>query len=298
MNGVLTSIQRTPYQSIAAFLVLFLTLFLSLAILYSLSFLHGLLSYVETRPQVTVYFKPQTQENDIFSLKEELVASGKVASAKYISKSEAYEIYKESNKDNPLLLEMVSSDILPPSLEIFATKPSYLPEIAEFVKKNSNVDEVNFQKIIIDRLLTLTGIIRKISLVFFTYLMIMTIIILMTITHFKVAMKKDEIELLRLLGASSFYIKKPFLGESLFFGITSALLSFAIFIGILFYFNPFVSSYLRGINSLSLSIADMYRFTIWPMNPLFLTGIFGVTVFFGIIISSLATLFATQKYIK
>lgn len=137
MSSMLTSIRRTPYQSLAAFLVLFLTLFLSVTILFSLSFLYGLLGYVETRPQVTVYFKSDTQEGDVFKLRDELISAGKVESAKYISKDEAYTIYKESNKDNPLLLEMVSSDILPPSLEIYAKKPIFLPEIAEYVKKKS-----------------------------------------------------------------------------------------------------------------------------------------------------------------
>lgn len=96
-------------------------------------------------------------------------------------------------------------------------------------KKNPAVDEVNFQKVIIDRLLSLTNIIRQISFAFFGYLMLMTIIILITITHFKVALKRDEIEILRLLGASNFYIKKPFLGEALFFGATSAIGAFALF---------------------------------------------------------------------
>lgn len=298
MTAILKAVRRTPYQSSAAFLVLFLTLFLSILILFSLSFLNGLLAYVETRPQVTVYFKPDTEESNIFNLRDDLSASGKVSSVKYISKQDAYNIYKESNKDNPLLLEMVSSDILPPSLEVYATKPTFLPEIAEFVKKNPGVDDVNFQKVIIDKLLTLTSIIRKTALIFFVYLVIMTIIILITITHFKVALKKDEIELLRLLGASGFYIKKPFLQEALFFGVVSAAVSFLLFVGILLYLNPFISSYIRGINTLEVATIGSQQLTVWPLSAPFLAVLFSITTFFGIIISSIATLLATQKYIK
>lgn len=298
MNDMFTSIRRAPYQSIATFLVLFLTLFLSVAILFSVSFLYGLLGYVETRPQVTVYFKTDTTENDIFTLRDEMIASGKVMSAKYISKQEAFNIYKESNKDNPLLLEMVTSDILPPSLEIFASKPAFLPEIAEFVKKNPGVDEVNFQRVIIDRLLALTDIIRKTSFGFVSFLILISIFILITITHFKVALKKDEIELLRLLGASNFWIKKPFLLEGMFFGFMSAAISFVLFLGIVFYFNPFINSYIRGINNLTLNFFDLYTLPVWPLNPTFLAILFGTIALFGIIISSVASLLATQKYIK
>lgn len=298
MNNILTSARRTPYQSMASFLVLFLTLFLSLAILFSLSFIHGLLGYVETRPQVTVYFKTDTSEDEIMKLKDTLTSSGKVLSSKYISKQEAFNIYKESNKDNPLLLEMVSSDILPPSLEIYAKKPTFLPEIAEFVKKNPGIDEVNFQKIIIDRLLSLTNIIRKTSLIFFTFLILTTIIILITITHFKVALKKDEIDVLRLLGASSFYVKKPFLLETIFFGISASILSFALFMGIILYFNPFIASYVRGINQLSINFFDSYQLAIWPLNSILLLSLFSIITLFGLIISVTASLLATQKYIK
>lgn len=298
MNGMLTSIRRTPYQSIATFLVLFLTLSLSLTILFSLSFLHGILSYVETRPQVTAYFKADTPENDIFKIRDELSASGQIQSAKYISKQDAYNIYKQSNKDNPLLLEMVSADILPPSLEIYAKKPEYLPQIAAFVKKSPGVDEVNFQKVIVDRLLTLTNIIRKSSLVFFTFLMVTTVFVLITITHFKVALKKDEIELLRLLGASNFYIKKPFLSEAIFFGVLSSAISFTLFLGILFYLNPFISSYIRGINNLSLNFFDAYQLTVWPINITFLGILFGTITIFGVAISLIASLLATGKYTK
>src|SRR3990167_3661333 len=120
MKEIFTSIRRTPYQSLAAFLILFFTLFMSTAIIISLSFFYGLLHYVETRPQVTVYFQTGTHENEIFKLRNNLMNSNQIQSIKYVSKDEAYKIYKELNKDNPLLLEMVSSDILPASLEIFA----------------------------------------------------------------------------------------------------------------------------------------------------------------------------------
>lgn len=297
MKEILISIRRTPYQSLAAFLVLFFSLFLSITILFSLSFLYGLLGFVETRPQVTVYFRAQTSQNDIFKIKDLLIASDKVSTVNYISKDKAFSIYKDLNKNNPLLLEMISSDIFPPSLEVYAKKPDLLPDIAEFLKKQPGVDEVDFQKIIIERLLTFTNIIRKVSIIFFSYLAFMTLIILVTITHFKVALKREEIKLLRLLGATTFYIKKPFLKEAMFFGFTSGLFSFLIFMGILFSFNSFFSGYLNGANQLILNL-NFFQFTVWPLNVTFMGLIFTITALFGIITSTIASLLATQKYIK
>ena len=297
MREIWTSIRRTPYQSLAAFSVLFFTLFLSMALFVTVMFLTGLLGYVETRPQVTAYFQVKTAESDIFKIRDELVSSGKALSIKYISKQDAFGIYKNLNKDNPLLLEMVTADILPPSLEIFAKKPSYLPEIAAYLKTQPGIEEVNFQKDIVDRLLTLTSIVRKAAIIFFVFLIFMSTLVLTTTTLFKIALKKDEIELMRLLGASGFYIKKPFLLEGVIFGIVASSIAFLIQAGMYLYAAPFLSAYLRGIPDLNLNLI-IYQLPVWPMNVTFVVATYGLSLVFGIGIATVANLLATEKYLK
>ncbi len=297
MNEIWTSIRRTPYQSLSAFLILFFTLFLSLMLFVSLTFLYSTLSYLETKPQVTVYFQNKTPENQIFKVRDELLSSGKVLNIKYISKNEAFNIYKQLNKDNPLLLEMVSADILPPSLEIYAKKPVYLPEIAEYLKKQGDIDEVQYEKDIVDKLLVLTNTIRKIALIFFSYLILMSIVVLTTTILFKIALKESEIILLKLIGATNFYIRKPYIIESLFLGIAASVLSFGIFSLLALYFNPFLQSYLKGISSLSVNVFN-YQLIIWPFNYIFFTIVFISTSIFGAIIATVASYIATNKYLK
>lgn len=297
MKEVFASFRRTPYQTFSGFLVLFFTLFLSLVLFVSLSFLHGTLSYLETRPQVTAYFQTKTPENDIFKVRDELNASGKVLSIRYISQKEAFEIYREMNKDNPLLLEMVSSDILPPSLEIYAKKPIFLPEIAEYLKKSGGIDEVQFQKDIVDRLLTLTNTLRQGSVVFFLYLFLMSVVVLTTTTLFKIALKKEEIELLRLIGASNFYIRKPYIAEGLALAGLAATFSFIIMIGLIMYASPFLSGYLRGIPNLSVNLI-FFEISIWPLNPIFFAATYLLSLLFGMTITVISSYLATNKYLK
>jgi len=297
MKDVISSLKRTPYQTSAAFLVLLFTLMLSGILFVSLSFLSGLLQYVETRPQVMVYFQSKAQEGTILKVRDELMSSGKVASVKYVSKQQAFNIYKNSTKDNPLLLAMTSADILPASLEINAQKPEYLPQIADFLKKQPGVDEVQFQKNIVDRLLTLTSIVRKATVILFSYLFVMSIIVLVTTTSFKIALNKEEIELLELLGADRWYIKKPFISESVFLGLAAALLASGILVGILFSLSPFLSNYLRGINELHLQVSD-FTLPIWPINLIFLTTSVSIITIFGIGIAFIASYFGTERYLS
>lgn len=296
MKQLLISLRRTPYQSLAVFSSLFLTLFLSLLLVFCLNFLYGLLGYVESRPQVTIYFQNETTESSILKVKDDLEKSGKVESVKYMSKNDAYSLYKQLNKDNPLLLEMVTADILPASLEIFAKKPSYLPEIANFLNTVTGKDEVNFQKSVVDKLLSLTSVVRTMSLAFFIFLMSTTIIILMTITHFKVALKKDEIELLRLMGASATYVRKPFMNQALFLGFISSTVVYLLFAGILFIMYPSMQGYLRGIETLFVDIGP-YQLTVWPLSVVYAGGLYVLLTVFGMGIAGMATYFAMRKYI-
>ena len=297
MKEIWTSIRRTPYQSLSAFLILFFTLFLSLMLFVSLTFLYGALGYLETKPQVTVYFQKKTPETQIFKVRDELMSSGKVLNIKYTNQNEAFNIYKQLNKDNPLLLEMVSADILPPSLEIYAKKPVYLPEIAEYLKKQGDIDEVQYEKDIVDKLLVLTNTIRKTALIFFSYLILMSIVVLTTTILFKIALKESEITLLKLIGATNFYIRKPYIMESLFLGIAASVLSFGIFSLLALYFNPFLQSYLKGISSLSVNVFN-YQLTIWPLNYIFFAIVFISSSVFGAVIATVASYIATNKYLK
>lgn len=297
MREIILSLKRSPYQSLASFLVLFFVLFLFSALVLIISFFHSLLSYLETKPQVTIYFQTNTKEEDIFKIREQLVNSGKVATVKYISQQEALKIYREINKDNPLLLEMVNADILPASLEIYAKKPEFLPQIAEYLKKIPAADEVQYQKNIVERLVNLTSILRKISLAILIYLVLMLVMVLMTIFYFKIIQKKEEIELLQLLGAKKSYIIRPFLKEGLFLGIFSATMAFFSLLSIGLYFQPFLANYLRGIVKLELEGLS-FRLIVWPVNYWFLGIVYILTLVFGLSITITAVYLAANRYLK
>ncbi len=298
MKDILTSIRRTPYQSLTSFLILFFTLFLSLFFFNMTSFFNGILSYVETRPQVTVYFQDKVEESDIFKIRDEVSATGKTTSIKYVSKDEALQIYKDLNKNNPLLLEMVTAEILPASLEVYATKPEYLSQIAEFLKKQNGIDEVVFQKNIVDKLVGLTTILRRISVFVLFFLLVISVIVLMTTTAFKIALKKDEIELMTLLGASKSYVRKPFILEGVFFGIGSGTLAFLFFYLIFLYFNTFFKSYLAGIPTLPFYNLGGLNIYVWPPSLNFVLLSYFAVILFGAGIGFVGNYISTSKYIK
>lgn len=298
MNDIFTSIRRTPYQSLGSFLILFFTMFLSLFFFNLTSFFHGMLEYVETRPQVIIYFDANTEEQAILQLKDQLEQSPKTQSVSYVSQKEALKIYRDLNKDNPLLLEMVSAQILPASLEVYATEPKYLAEIAQRVKDIEIVDEVNYQELIVEKLVTLTTILRRISIGLLMFLILISMVVLLATTAFKIAIKRDEIEVLQLIGATKGYIRKPFLVEGMLFGWSSATFAFILFYGIFLYFQPFLGSYLSGIPRLAFFNMAHLNLYVFPPTLEYIALTYILVTFFGMMLGYIGNHLATSKYIK
>src|SRR3989344_4056306 len=113
LSTVAKYIRRSPYQAISAGLIMSLTFFAItvFAILTILSI--RFISYFESRPQLTVFFKDSASRQDISALEDKLKDTGKTSLITYVSKEDALKIYKQQNESDPILLDLVTSDILP-----------------------------------------------------------------------------------------------------------------------------------------------------------------------------------------
>ncbi|MDE2589963.1 MAG: ABC transporter permease, partial [Patescibacteria group bacterium] len=215
-------VRRSPYQSLAAVLIMVLT-FLTVSV-FTLLIVgsHTIISFFESKPQVTAFFKDEAQKSDIDTLKNQLQATGKVASMKYVSKDEALQIYKQQNKNDPLLLELVTADILPASLEISTYNINDLGAIADTLKTVPAVQEVVYQKDVVTTLESWTTALRRIGAALIVILAGVSIFIMTTIIGIKIAQKREEIEIMRLIGATDWYISWPFLYEGMLYGVVGA----------------------------------------------------------------------------
>ena len=290
--------RRTPYQAIAAVFMIFITLFVTAIFLLLSGISTAILSYFETKPQLTVFFKDEKSKASIDQLIQKINATGKVASYQYVSKEQALAIYRDQNKNDPLLLEMVTADILPSSLEISATGPKYLVELSDLVKNESDVDEVVFQKDIVDTLISWTSTIRKVGAVFIFFLLLSTFFILLTSIGMKIAFRKEEVEILKLVGATPWYIKRPFILEGVAYGVIGATIAWIIVSGLVFYLRPFITSFLHGIPQLSLFATNGITFYIWPPTVALIILLWLVLALFGFFIGLIGSFIAISRYMK
>ena len=278
-------IRRSPYQSLAAVFIMMLT-FLSITVFSFIVFgSSAVINFFESKPQVTAFFKDTATQENIDSLRKQINATGMIASTKYISKEQALQIYKEQNKGDPLLLDLVTADILPASLEISTVRIEDLGIVSQILQKSSYVSQVVYQKDIVSTLARWTNAIRIIGIILIIILTVVSIFIMMTVIGFKVSQKREEIEIMKLLSATNWYIRWPFMLEGILYGAVGTFIGWAIATAGLLYFSPYLESFLHGI-------------PIFPVSPIFLVSIlFGelvLAVLLGILASSLAVL----RYLK
>lgn len=293
-SNVWKHIRRSPYQAMAAILTMFLTFLLGGVFFIATTASIFVLSYFESKPQITVFFADKATKDDADALTKTLEATGKVADTKYVSKEDALAIYQQQNKNDPLLLQMVTADILPASLEVSAKDPTFLKDLEPIIRKANGVEEVVFQKDVVDTLLAWTNAIRIVGGIVAGLLALDSLLIIMTVIGMKIALKREEIEILTLVGASPWYIRLPFIMEGGMYGAAGAFTSWIIITGLVIWVRPMILGFLGMIPSISLVLTSL------TSTPFFLAagGFMAGMVIVGFTLGSIGSLIALGRYLK
>lgn len=282
VQSLLKAIRRTPYQSLSAIILTTLTFFsltiFSLVVLGTTS----MLTYFESRPQVTAFFKDEATISDVNNLKSHISSTTTIDAAVFVSKEEALSLYRAQNQDNPLLLEMVTADILPASLEVSAKNVGDLEKIASIMQQDPLVEEVVFQKDVIDTLRKWLGGIRLAGLLLTVLLTLASVTTIIVIIGLKFRSKKTEMYTLTLLGATNWYIRRPFVLESMLYGCLGAILGWGASYILLLYLTPNLISFLGEIRLV-------------PVPYLVMLAILSGEIIVGAILGGVSSLIATRR---
>ena len=278
-------IKRNPSNALATTLVMTQAFFITT--IFSIWLVSGnlLLDYFENKPQVTAFLKDEVTQTQIDEVKEVLTNTGQVDSIKFVSKEEALGIFKEQNKSEPILLEYVTSSILPASLEVSATDVGFLTQIADILTQEKIVDEVIYQKDIVQKLTHFTTLTRNTSIVVVSLFLVTSILIMLIMLGVSISSFKDEIEIMRLVGASSSYIRNPFIFEGILHGLISPLLAVSGVYLLYKYLSPI-------IQPLFLSIP------MFPIPDYVFAYILAGEMVIGVFIGVFTSVVATWKHLK
>lgn len=285
VNTTWKHVRRSPYQSIAAILVVTQTFFVASIFAFFVIGSSQVIAFLETQPRVTAFFQNEAKQEDIDALSAKIKTTGKVSSTKFVSKEEALKIYEAQNKDEPILLEFVTADILPASLEVSTYRIQDLSDIYRMLTNSSVVERVIYQKDLVANLTAWTNALRTIGIVLIVAFGINSLLILVIVIGIKISQKKTEIEIMRLLGATSWYVRWPFVFEGVLYGIGGALVGWGISSVILWQATPFLQNFLGEISVL-------------PFSPIILLEILGAELLLGILLGACSSFLAVLRYLK
>lgn len=275
-------ISRSPYQSIAAILVVSLSLFLICVFFLLGAGSKVVLQYFESRPQLIAYLKDEVKPQEIELIRARIEATGKTKSVTYVSKEEALELYKQLFKDKPLLLEMVTAKVLPASLEISPYNLSSVQELAAMLKEEPLIEDLDFEEDVVLSLSKFVSSLRTIGLVIAVFLLFIAILTVLVVLGMKISQRKEEIEILKLLGASPWYIRSPLYLEGVFYGVVAAIVSWGLSYLAILYSTPYLVDFFSGIPLFPLPVVFMLEV---------LAGLLGL----GAVIGFLGSFFAVQR---
>jgi cell division transport system permease protein len=295
LRAGLTNFWRNGFVSLASLVVMFITLLMISSLIFMGAILKFSLQEIKDKVDINVYFTTKAAESDILSFKKSIEGISEVASVTYTSKDQALINFKERHKDDALTLqalEELGENPLTASLSIKAKEPSQYESIAKFLGPsdgggNPLIEKVNYyqNKAVIDKLTKITTAANTVGFWVAILFLIISIIITFNTIRLAIFISKDEIAVMRLVGASGRYVKGPFVVSGILYGIVSATLVIVVFFGLTFWLGSLSKNFFVGL--------DLFDFYLKNFGQIFLI-IFGS----GIALGAIASYLAVRRYLK
>lgn len=293
-----TYVRRAPYQAISVVLVMAVTFFVATMIGLLVYGSTKLLVYFETRPQIIAFLKADATETQIGALEDSYKTDSRIRELKLVSKEDAFNLYKSATSNNPLLGELVSPSIFPASLELSVSDLSYADTVVSELKTKDGVDSVGFTasvggqdqlSAVINRLKDITKSVRIAGVGAVAVLLFTSFLVLLVVMSMRISMRKNEIESLRMLGATGAFIRNPILVEATIYAILGVLSGWIAASLVIMYTSPKLLSYFGAIEVLPHSLQGLLTI---------LGVILGVELIIGVIIAFFGAVAAVSRSLR
>jgi len=271
-------------------ITLFIVGFFSL-IVYDIQ---GVINSVKSEVELEVYLEDDTSEELRDFIENEILSWKEVDSVNYVSKEQALESFKEQYEGSDILKE-IGGNPLPASFEITLKSPEKIDRVAlRFYDKDGNyidgVNDVIWGKDYVDKLFSITAIIGTVALLIIIVLLLAAIVLIFNTIRLSIYSRRKEIEVMKLVGATNWFVRIPFLFEGFFEGFTGGIVS-----AILLYF---VGNFLliKGERIIADTIRIKELAMIGSGNVIFFVYI-GIVIAGGLI-GILSSAIALRRYVK
>lgn len=289
---------RNATLAVAAMAVMVITLGIILFSVIANATFANTIQQITSKIDISVYLKDSVTVTDKDKLVNDLQHMQNVKSVKYLSKDDALQNYKQQNKDNlDLLLAISQTDNpLPATIQVKPKDPNKIQEIQNYLDgpdaKALQSDKTSYsgdRKTALDKITSATKFLQQAGIVGVIVFATVSILIIFSTIRMAIFNRRDELHIMRLLGASTWYIRGPFVVESVIYGVISAVISIVLC-------NSIFALSATAFDASSLGLLDIkfasqyFASHFW----IILAGQLAV----GILIGAVSSVVATRRYLK
>lgn len=293
-----TNFFRNVTLAVAAIAVMVVTLTIILLSILVNTTLTATIATITDRIDISVYLKDELTQEQAQQLLAEIKKLPNVADANYLSKDDALTKYRKDNANNPALLLAISQteNPLPATIRVKPVDLNRIQEIQAFLEKADNKalqsDSPSYsgdRKQAIDKISHAADILQKVGIAGVIMFAIISVLIIFNTIQMAIFNRRDELSIMRLLGANTWYIRGPFVVEAVMYGIISGLIS------VLLIKSLFVASS-GTLEASSLGLLDISQAQVYFDQHFW--ALLGLQLAIGIVIGAGSSIIATRRYLK
>ncbi|HEX9094198.1 MAG TPA: permease-like cell division protein FtsX [Coriobacteriia bacterium] len=296
VGEALQSFRKNWVMSLVAVTIIYISLLLVGAFFLTGALLNRVVTSFEAKVSINIFLKDGAADADLTALQDAIRKDARVEGVTYVSKDEALKRFKERTKNTPQLVEQLRGNPLPASLEIKLKDPRQVKEVVGYIKtipalanciknpKDPEAEDIRYGQNIVENLFAATAAVRMFVLVFVIMLLVVSLVLIGNTIRLAIYSRRKEIGIMRLVGASNWFIRTPFLFEGVLQAIIGAVLAILTLMAAQALIVPWLQNNLRFLPVAveSSTIAQL-------MGLLMLTGI---------LIGLVGSGAAVRKYLK
>ncbi|MEM9336347.1 MAG: permease-like cell division protein FtsX [Patescibacteria group bacterium] len=288
---------RNAYVSLASIFVMTIALFVIGATMMVDQLLTVSLQQLQEKVDINLYFVTSAQEEDIDALRTSLEALPNVLAVTYTTREQALEEFRAQYQNDEIMmqsLEELDDNPLRAKLAIQAVETDQYENIAQYIDEqivqqspqNPVIDNYNYleKKESIDTLSSIIGVVEQASFTVMIVLVVAAVLITLNTIRLAIYTAREEISVMRLVGAGNTFIRGPFVLQGIMYGLVSGILALLIMYPILLWIGP--------------GTEEFFQFNIFDYFVANFGYIFLVLVGIGVVLGIISSLFAIARYLR
>lgn len=299
---------RNGFLSFAAIVVITLSLCSFGALIFGSAFGRSLLADVKEKVDINVYFALNAPEADILEVQKDLDNLPEVTDTNYISREKALSDFKAKWQNNTLImqgLEEIGTNPFPASINIKAKEPGQYAGIVDYLQSKNPTDnagtpiitKINYQenKLIIDRLSKIIPTVETAGFVIAAIFVLIAVVVVWNTIRLIIYTARDEISVMKLVGASNTYVRGPFVISGIMYGIVSGLITLGLMLAFAYWSDSVI------LRLVGVDVAANFELVVNVLSSYFFKNfaqIFVIIMGAGVILGGVPSYIAAKRYLR